>query len=210
MFYEINILVIFKFLCYLLKMNIIHSCLQYGVYGLCRNVSILLGLSMSSLLVCMYFSLKLVFLPCPCLAVLFLSLSSSFLECSTFIFVRGGYKACVINMLCMHACLFIHSQQLTNFYEIWFEFYANGGCLRRRTTSVWNIACKNRRFYPIDFKCWQCVVFMYILYWSQRENAIPTIHSLVFSLRGWVGRNQSPVMWPVWLWHTASWASSWG
>ena len=35
------------------------------------------------------------------------------------------------------------------------------------------------------------------------------IHSLVFSLRGRVGRNQSPVMWPVWLWHTASWASSW-
>ena len=36
------------------------------------------------------------------------------------------------------------------------------------------------------------------------------IHSLVFSLRGRVGRNQSPVMWPVWLWHTASWANSWG
>ena len=36
------------------------------------------------------------------------------------------------------------------------------------------------------------------------------IHSLVFSLRGRAGRNQSPVMWPVWLWHTASWASSWG
>ena len=36
------------------------------------------------------------------------------------------------------------------------------------------------------------------------------IHSLVFSLRGWAGRNQSPVMWPVWLWHAASWASSWG
>ena len=36
------------------------------------------------------------------------------------------------------------------------------------------------------------------------------IHSLIFSLRGRVGRNQSPVMWPVWLWHTASWASSWG
>ena len=36
------------------------------------------------------------------------------------------------------------------------------------------------------------------------------IHSLVFSLRGRVGRNQSPVMWTVWLWHTASWASSWG
>jgi len=35
-------------------------------------------------------------------------------------------------------------------------------------------------------------------------------HSLVFSLRGRVGRNQSTVMWPVWLWHTASWASSWG
>ena len=36
------------------------------------------------------------------------------------------------------------------------------------------------------------------------------IYSLVFSLRGRVGRNQSPVMWPVWLWHTASWASPWG
>ena len=36
------------------------------------------------------------------------------------------------------------------------------------------------------------------------------IHSLVFSLRCRVVRNQSPVMWPVWLWHTASWASSWG
>ena len=35
------------------------------------------------------------------------------------------------------------------------------------------------------------------------------INSLVFSLRGRAGRNQSPVMWPVWLWHTASWASSW-
>ena len=30
------------------------------------------------------------------------------------------------------------------------------------------------------------------------------IHALVFSLRGRVGRNQSPVMWPVWLWHTVS------
>ena len=36
------------------------------------------------------------------------------------------------------------------------------------------------------------------------------IHSLVFNLRGRVGRNQSPVMWPVWLWHTASWARSGG
>ena len=36
------------------------------------------------------------------------------------------------------------------------------------------------------------------------------IHSLVFKLRGRADRNQSPVMWPIWLWHTASWASSWG
>ena len=36
------------------------------------------------------------------------------------------------------------------------------------------------------------------------------IHSVVFRLRGRVGRNQSPVMWPVWLLHTTSWASSWG
>ena len=42
------------------------------------------------------------------------------------------------------------------------------------------------------------------------QNKIEFIHSVVFSLRGRVGRNQSPVMWPVWLWHTASWASSWG
>jgi hypothetical protein len=35
-------------------------------------------------------------------------------------------------------------------------------------------------------------------------------HSLLFSLTGRVGRKQSPVMWPVWLWHTASWASFWG
>ena len=41
-------------------------------------------------------------------------------------------------------------------------------------------------------------------------SAVVFIHSLVFSLRGRAGRNQSPVMWPVWLWHTASWASSWG
>ena len=34
--------------------------------------------------------------------------------------------------------------------------------------------------------------------------------SLVFSHRGRVSWNQSPVMRPVWLWHTASWASSWG
>jgi len=40
--------------------------------------------------------------------------------------------------------------------------------------------------------------------------AILCIHSLVFGLRGRVGRNQSPVMWTVWFWHTASWASSWG
>ena len=36
------------------------------------------------------------------------------------------------------------------------------------------------------------------------------IHSSVFSLRGRVGRNQSPFMWTVWLWHTASRASPWG
>ena len=43
-----------------------------------------------------------------------------------------------------------------------------------------------------------------------RSGHLVSIHSLVFRLRGRVGRNQSPVMWPVWLWHTASWASTWG
>ena len=37
------------------------------------------------------------------------------------------------------------------------------------------------------------------------QTSIEFIRSLVFSLRSWVGRNQSPVMWPVWLWYTASW-----
>jgi len=31
---------------------------------------------------------------------------------------------------------------------------------------------------------------------------------LVFSHWASLGRNQSPVRWPVWLWYTASWASS--
>ena len=50
-----------------------------------------------------------------------------------------------------------------------------------------------------------CTIYIYIYIYIHSF-----IHSLVFSLRGRVGRNQSPVMWPVWLWHTASWASSWG
>jgi len=72
---------------------------------------------MSSLLVCIYFILKLVFLPCPCLPVLFLSLWSSFLECFTFIFVGGVQGLCDQHAV-LRACLFIHLQQLTNFYEI--------------------------------------------------------------------------------------------
>jgi len=36
------------------------------------------------------------------------------------------------------------------------------------------------------------------------------IHSLLFSVRGRIGKNQSSVLWPVWLWHTVFWASSWG
>ena len=39
------------------------------------------------------------------------------------------------------------------------------------------------------------------------------IHLFIHSysdLKAGLGRNQSPVMWPAWLWHTASWASSWG
>jgi len=48
-----------------------------------------------------------------------------------------------------------------------------------------------------------CVLFWPLNLWL-------FIHSLVFSLWGRAGRNQSPVVWPVWLWHTASWASSWG
>jgi len=39
---------------------------------------------------------------------------------------------------------------------------------------------------------------------------IDFMNSLVFSLKGRGGRNQSPVMWPVCLWHIASWASIWG
>jgi len=34
---------------------------------------------------------------------------------------------------------------------------------------------------------------------NDTKNRIYANNSLVFSLRGRVGRNQSPVMWPVWL-----------
>ena len=64
---------------------------------------------------------------------------------------------------------------------------------------------QNRRWYRIDYSPpagSKNDIF--------RLLSVSSIHSLVFSLRGRVGRNQSPVMWPVWLWHTASWASSWG
>ena len=56
-----------------------------------------------------------------------------------------------------------------------------------------------------------CLPFRNIKHSDPHRHYVLTIHhSLVFSLRGRVGRNQSPVMWTVWLWHTASWASSWG
>ena len=69
-----------------------------------------------------------------------------------------------------------------------------------------NIYCHNSVHYisnyTPDFKYFTFKCVMIVLQ--------SCIHSLVFSLRGRAGRNQSPVMWPVWLWHTASWASSWG
>ena len=37
-----------------------------------------------------------------------------------YIYFCGGNEAYVINMLCMHACLFIHLQQLNNFCEVLF------------------------------------------------------------------------------------------
>ena len=52
-------------------------------------------------------------------------------------------------------------------------------------------------------------LYMYIYKVNTYINLL-YIHSLVFSLRGQVGRNQNRVMRPVWLWHTASWASCWG
>ena len=61
--------------------------------------------------------------------------------------------------------------------------------------------------------CKQMTVVLreWVLIHSSGDNVnTPDIHSLVFSLRGRAGRNQNPVMWPVWLSHTASWASSWG
>ena len=59
----------------------------------------------------------------------------------------------------------------------------------------------------------ESLTYFVALLWDQIGQTwfnISFIHSLVFSLRGRAGRNQSPVMWSVWLWHTASWASSWG
>jgi hypothetical protein len=35
------------------------------------------------------------------------------------------------------------------------------------------------------------------------------IHSFIsIQPLGWFSRNQNPVRWPVWLWHTESWANS--
>ena len=63
----------------------------------------------------------------------------------------------------------------------------------------------NTAIYYYIFKLATCFDFRDII-----SSQLYKIHSLVFSLRGRAGRNQSPVMWPVWLWHTASLASSWG
>ena len=54
-----------------------------------------------------------------------------------------------------------------------------------------------------------CKEHIYIMVCGSIYKNIHSFHSLVFSLRGRAGRNQSPVMWPVWLCHTASRASSW-
>jgi hypothetical protein len=156
MFYEINILVIFKFLCYLLIMNIIHWCLQYGLCLVFLEMFLYFFFWFVLELSCMY-----LLHPETCFSVLSayhgaFSFFIIFISRVLYIhFCVGGvqYKAYVFNMLCMRACLCICLQQLTNFYESWFVFYANGGCLRRHTNSVWNIAYKNRRLYPINFKC---------------------------------------------------------
>jgi hypothetical protein len=61
--------------------------------------------------------------------------------------------------------------------------------------------------------CYSCNITMELEFSQQifKEYSISFIHSFIsFSLRGQVGRNQSPVLWPVWLWHTASCTSSWG
>ena len=71
---------------------------------------------------------------------------------------------------------------------------------RCRTTlkTFWNRYIHTYNYYLNDNYLCKICVSTFIHY-----------HSLVFSLRGRVGRNQSPVMWPVWLWSTATWASSW-
>ena len=66
--------------------------------------------------------------------------------------------------------------------------------------------CLNKQLLCTTDIYWSLKKFLYIYIYIY----IYFIHSLVFSLRGRVGRNQSPVIWSVWLWHTASWASSWG
>lgn len=169
-------LVIFKFLCYLLIMNIIHWCMQYGVNGLFRYVSLFFLVCPWALFLYVFTSAWNLFI---CLihvprCFYFLYQLHFWSALHLFFFVKGGVQG-LCDQHAVYACMsFIHIQQLTNFYKILFEFYVNGGCLRKHTNSVWNIAYKNRRLYLINFKCRQCMVCMYTLYSSQRENALST------------------------------------
>ena len=65
---------------------------------------------------------------------------------------------------------------------------------------------------------WRCIIFYRNISFEilSSRNFVKTetvsYHSFISipALKARLGRNQSPVMWPVWLWHTASWGSSWG
>jgi hypothetical protein len=112
MFYEINILVIFKFLCYLHIMNIIHWCLQYGVCVDILEMFVCSSWFVHELSTCVFIDFSLdflghfpeTFLPCPCLTVLFLSLSSLIFRVLYILYLVGGVQG-TCDQHAVYACL---------------------------------------------------------------------------------------------------------
>jgi len=55
-----------------------------------------------------------------------------------------------------------------------------------------------------------CICYLYHISYMNAPFVLHYSFISIQALKAGLGRNQNPVLWPVWLWHTASWANSWG